>query len=403
MELEVESVDLIGVEQLMNEDIFMTIAWAACKLDPIAMMGSVMKGELSTMTIADKLLDISPLACVCRMWRQYCHRFIVTNFSAEPLHNMKGHTDYLLYHYVDAVSDLSVGPICRVTNDTLALCTKLESLRLKGSPLVTDAGILPIATNLTALGITAGQGVNNLLTDKSLKMCVNLTSLDLTSNSSISDTGVRALTKLTTLNLGGGQFSYMRGFDLHVSNVSLKKLRSLTSLNLSNNQRITDSALLYLPNLVELDISYSSLITNRGLCVLTHLKTLSLRGNATVSDEGLVPLVNLTSLDLNSNQVITDNALMKLTNLLSLVLEGSVFSRPVISDYGLQRCTQLTSLVISGNSSITSDGVSSLRNLTYINVGWGTLVSDNTLARMKEDNPLLNVVQHVVFDPFIGS
>lgn len=393
----------VGVDKFLNEDLFMLLAWACCNLEPFSMLARIAQGELQIAEVSSRLLDISPLACVCKLWNGYCHRFIVANFSAEPFAQMKALCDYLLFRYVDSVSELSIGPMCRVTNYTLSLCTRLSSLRLLGSSFITDSGLAPIASQLTSLAITSAQGVENLISNNGVKLCTNLTTLDISGNAKISDAGVRNLKLLTTLSLAGGQFSYMTSqHDLAVSDKAVKLLRNITSLNLSNNQNITDHAILHLPKLRELDLSYTSAITNRGLMPLTNLTKLSLRGNPPIYNEAIVPLVNLTFLDLNGNERITDKALFPLTNLQSLILEGSLFSRPAITDYGLKTCTRLTSLILTGNKSITDDGVSGLRNLTSLNLGWSTTLTDELIEQMKFDNPGLSVIHFKMFtDPFL--
>lgn len=69
-----------------------------------------------------------------------------------------------------------------------------------------------------------------------------------------------------------------------ITNAGLKKMTQLTSLDLSRNTRITDEVLEYLPNLKYLYLNHNRNISNVGLKMLTNLTFLELnKSKATCS------------------------------------------------------------------------------------------------------------------------
>jgi Leucine-rich repeat (LRR) protein len=133
-----------------------------------------------------------------------------------------------------------------------------------------------------------------------------------------------------------------------LSDASVSRLTSLTSLALPYNHTITNAAVSRLANLRALKIDGCSSVTNACLSTLTSLTSLELRFNTVISDEGIAGLTNLTRLDLDTNEMITDAGISALTKLLTLSL--STFCTQVrVDGVGLCHLTNLTELSLSNN------------------------------------------------------
>ena len=84
---------------------------------------------------------------------------------------------------------------------------------------------------------------------------------------------------------------------------------NITSLNLSCNNTITDCSLKCLTNITSLNLSYNKIITDDSLKCLVNITSLNLYNNKVITDSSLKCLVNITSLNLSCNEIITDNSL----------------------------------------------------------------------------------------------
>jgi Leucine-rich repeat (LRR) protein len=85
--------------------------------------------------------------------------------------------------------------------------------------------------------------------------------LDLTNNNRLSDSDITQLSSLTNLNLSGNN-----------TITDISQLTQLKTLNLSDNRRITDEVLMCLTNLTELNLCRNRQITMRSLGRLPLLK-----------------------------------------------------------------------------------------------------------------------------------
>ncbi len=184
---------------------------------------------------------------------------------------------------------------------------RIDTLVLQGmNARATGTGVASLV-HLTTLDISHG---NTSIASAALRRLTNLTSLDLYDNQYISDTGIAGLVKLTTLRIRHAT---------RVSDAGIAGLVNLTTLDASHNERITDAGIVGLVNLTSLNITpvfrCFSRITGAGLAPLVNLQTLCLQDHPTVADEDLRPLVNLTALDVYGNKTITGAGLALLPNL----------------------------------------------------------------------------------------
>ncbi|MCA2717368.1 MAG: leucine-rich repeat domain-containing protein [Microcystis sp. M169S2] len=108
-----------------------------------------------------------------------------------------------------------------------------------------------------------------------LKYYINLTSLDLDYNDTITDDAVRLLTNLISLNLS---------WNNTITDEAVKLLTKLTSLNLEGNHKITDEAVKVLPNLTILNLAWNNRITDKAVKALTNLTSLNLFNNRRITD-----------------------------------------------------------------------------------------------------------------------
>lgn len=192
----------------------------------------------------------------------------------------------------------------------------------------------------------------------------NLTNLNLTGNTIISDDDLHRLTQLKNLSLAlNGKIIHvshltnLKNLSLHancmISDGELVPLTQLENLNLDRNPKIIH--LSHLTNLTNLNLRRNVLVLNEELAPLTQLNTLSLHENYKISDNGLAPLIQLKNLNLSMNESIIH--VSHLSNLKNLVL----FGNSKILDEELIPLTQLETLDLEENDTVTN--LSSLTNL----------------------------------------
>lgn len=127
--------------------------------------------------------------------------------------------------------------------------------------------------------------------------------------------------------------------------------------------RVTDKGLRNLVNLTTSNLrGVNYCISDAGLVGLTKLATLELLDVETtnVTDNGISRLVSLTSLTANST--LTDYGISTLTNLSKL----NILRNRNLSNTGIVGLTLLTSLIMGSNVQITDDGIKGLTNLTIL-------------------------------------
>ena len=210
-----------------------------------------------------------------------------------------------------------------------------------------------------------------------LEYATNLTSLNLNDNQKISDISPLAnLTKLTQLHLGYNQLSDIS---------PLANLTKLTQLGLWRNQVSDISPLANLTKLTGLFLYHNQVSDISPLANLTKLTRLLLSQNQVSDISPLSNLTNLTQLDLNHNQVSDISPLANLTKLTDLRLDANQLSD--ISP--LANLTKLRLLALSHNQ--LSD-ISPLSNLTKLTSLW---IRANQLSDI---SPLSNLTKLIQLD-----
>ena len=161
---------------------------------------------------------------------------------------------------------------------------------------------------------------------------------------------IRKLTSLSELDLSGTQ----------VSDISaLSKLTSLSKLNLNDTEVSEISALSKLTSLSTLYLSGTQASDISALSKLTSLSELYLSGTQVSEISALSKLTSLSELDLSNTKVSDISALSKLTSLSKLDLSGT----EVTDISALSKLTSLSELCLS--STEVSD-ISALSNLTLL-------------------------------------
>lgn len=205
------------------------------------------------------------------------------------------------------------------------------------------------------------------LDDKHLEYLINMETLYLHDNRSIiSHDGIpKIITDHVSLTR------------LDITNKGLFKLSNLTSLDLSGNSTITDQGISKLFALTNLNLSGNKYITNQGILLLTNLVSLNLKRNNNITDEGISKLINLVSLNISFNETITDQGISNLTNLTSLNLQVNV----KITNQGLENLNNITSLNLSGanclyrNPLITNEGLHNLYSLVDLDLSFNRTIT----------------------------
>lgn len=171
---------------------------------------------------------------------------------------------------------------------------------------------------------------------------------------------VSRLTTLTCLNIKWSAFS----------GSSCGSLTNLTSLNIAKYQGIFDRTLTKLVNLRTLSMKLNDTVTGVSVSKLTALEHLNLSNNYNIYGQHLRTLTNITTLVVHhySNVNTADlEALPKLTTLDA--------GHSEININRLQYLTSLTRLDISWHPHVMSDNISTLTNLTWLDVrkSWGII------------------------------
>ena len=188
-----------------------------------------------------------------------------------------------------------------------------------------------------------------------LSLLINIRELDYTSSRlRYSDLDLLKMPSLETLTVGNNMIT---GF-------SLISLTGITSLDISSNSSITDGVLKRMTNLVKLNIVSNSEITGLGISTLTNLLSLKIRKGSLVTGDAISVLTNLTSLSLGNNNRVCNRHIHTLTNLTKLNLDKN----PIITDHGIDRLTNLKKLVLTRNKIIGNGAVAQLSNLTHLDL-----------------------------------
>lgn len=195
---------------------------------------------------------------------------------------------------------------------------------------------------------------------------------------------------LTTLDLSDNE---------GISNDALSKLQNLTFLDLTDNDNISDQGISSLTKLKELILNSESnttangKITNASLSLLTKLENLSLFGNLYITDQGVTTLTNLNSVDLSFNHAIDGPCLSLLTNLKSLLL----VSNNHIRNAHISPLTRIENLDLSDNTNIAFEAIQNFTKLKKLDIAPGVdgsplIMSDEEQRILKLNNPGLEII-----------
>jgi len=146
--------------------------------------------------------------------------------------------------------------------------------------------------------------------------------LNVPNNENISDVSIRYLTNLTSLNASfNDNIRWLQSnvpFKSRITDESVKHLTNLTSLNASFNSKITDDGIKHLINLISLEASDNENISDISVKYLIHLTSLNAMCNYQITDASIKCLTNLISLDASSNNSISDERWRVFLSILNL-------------------------------------------------------------------------------------
>ncbi|AYV83306.1 MAG: hypothetical protein Hyperionvirus5_112 [Hyperionvirus sp.] len=255
-----------------------------------------------------------------------------------------------------------------ITDDELDNLTLLKALKFNNmSNRITDFGLMKL-TNLTDLNMKFG-----LVSDRALISLTNLTCLKIYFTPKITDHGIRSMSRLKVLAIGG-RHNYASGVD-NITNAGIIGL-DLTDLDINNHNSITDEAVVTFKNLRSLNIKWNSKITVGVVSTLVGLRSLNISYNDVITDDAVRSLTNLTSLNLFGNKIITVYSLKYLGKLKHLDLGFN----PCISGIDFRSVPNLTDLNLNYNSYVNCDHLGHLTRLRALRVYES--ISDRTLRKL---------------------
>ena len=137
----------------------------------------------------------------------------------------------------------------------------------------------------------------SLLSNKSIKLLINLKRLVANDNDKITDDSIFLLKNLEELHIANttnidssvSSLKYLKILDARRCNLKGNSIKNhnLTCLNLDGNQYIEDEHICHMINLHTLDIAFKSKISNNGIKNLINLRNLNAADNDKITDEGI--------------------------------------------------------------------------------------------------------------------
>ncbi len=182
--------------------------------------------------------------------------------------------------YVPSLTSLNLWGNSSITSNAVSRITMLRTLDIDSNPMISNWCIaqLPLLTSLNLKR-------NTVITDAGVSCLSQLRLLNLSLNHTITDAGIQHLA-LTELILEENAM---------ITNDGIKYMTTVRSLNLYHNHAITD--INHLSALTTLDLQYNCTITDaciRGL----SLTSLNLTNNNVITDRGIKHMSSLTVLTL---------------------------------------------------------------------------------------------------------
>mmetsp|Transcript_43870 Transcript_43870/g.83776 ORF Transcript_43870/g.83776 Transcript_43870/m.83776 type:complete len:577 (-) Transcript_43870:249-1979(-) len=278
-----------------------------------------------------------------------------------------------------------------------AACSSLTCLNLRGNAEVRDATMQSVArlAGLSKLCLAQCRKIGDGGVSTLAKHLNSLTSLDLSHCESITDFSVLAVAEVTSLADLDLSFTQVTDDAL----VALTKLPGLTALSLYRCSRVRAEGI-------------------RVLGMMSTLRTLSVASGPQVTDKGMVSLASLPELrdlDLSDCRLVTDMGVKQLARARSLaVLRMCFMQRACLSEgavKALATLPMLTSLDIEGLYHITDtkmvslSKVRSLKRLLLSNCSGFTDVGVEAISTLPELRELclsIHGSQDVVTDKGVG-
>ena len=213
---------------------------------------------------------------------------------------------------------------------------------------------------------------------ENMKIIKKLKLLDLYHNKNISDENI------ININIEHIILSENHKITINGLNKNIKKIYLVGKVNIKDND-------LKQLDLLSLNLVDNEIISDEGLKYCKNLKTLNLFCNCEITDKGLIEMKNLEYLNLKGlshiNNEITDNSLKKLSKLKYLSLENN----KNITDEGIKTLVNLEFLNINHNKKITINGILNLKNLREINC-MDSLLSEKDLYILVKNNTNLKII-----------
>lgn len=252
------------------------------------------------------------------------------------------------FNYFTNLRKLGASGCEMLENKDIMMCTNLTELDISFTN-ISDLN------HLTNLQILKASGCNNLTSD-GIRQCVNLTKLEFVCSTNI--TKIDHLKQLECLIIDNGYGTSISDVEINKC-ITLKKLSvknnkkiknincltNLTELNASENSGINQDGILACTNLVKLKINNNPHIKNVNH--LQKLKYLYIRGICGVDDKGIKKCTKLVTIDVSYNKRVKN--LNHLQDLKFLYTSGKNCG---VSDKGISECKSLVKIVANGNKKI---------------------------------------------------
>ncbi len=213
------------------------------------------------------------------------------------------------------------------------------------------------------------------LTDVELSKITTLVYTGSRQLTAIPSTGFDKLTSLASLTLRNQSITNLSGF-------TANNVASLTSLDVSNNSKLTDiSGISILRNLTSLNISNCAVTSLEGITTLNKLTSIKANNNKISSMQPIYGLGMLNTLDLSNNIIWRIEGVTRLTNLKTLNLSGNRISKIEDITY-FQGPNAITNLDLSNNmiKSINSDCLTMLSKISVLNLDRNRLPKSELMA-----------------------
>lgn len=203
-----------------------------------------------------------------------------------------------------------------------------------------------------------------------LKKLTTLTRLDLEEDERMTDLELGHFFNLTELSLRGRDKN-------NITDNGISSLNNLKSLDIWSKQKIKN--IRHLTNLTELALGFHEKISNDDIRTLTNLTSLQLGKTIQITDDVIINCFpRLTNLGLMSNEIITGSCIFELTNLTKLGL----CDNSIIRDNDISRLFNLRILDLNNNNCITGECFPILPGLTKLDLSNNSMILNNHINKL---------------------